>query len=88
MDVAGKFFNKFDGSVELLDDLADQWNSWRHRTERRHFAQRLLTFAKEKRVRLTILSGDAHLAAIGKFWTEQTPAISPVGQLQRQESHG
>jgi len=63
-------FNDFDGKIELLDDLEDHWAAAVHKAERNHFVQRLQTLAYSKRVRITILSGDVHLAAVGRFFTK------------------
>ncbi|KAF8501237.1 hypothetical protein BU17DRAFT_58930 [Hysterangium stoloniferum] len=62
-------FNKFDGSSELLDDLDDHWCSMHHKRERNEFVRRLQGFAADKQVRITILSGDVHLAAVGRFFS-------------------
>jgi hypothetical protein len=55
-------FNNFDGSAELLDDLNDHWCAGTHKRERNSFVQRLQEFAQRKKVRVTILGGDVHLA--------------------------
>ncbi|KAL5503806.1 hypothetical protein ACEPAH_7877 [Sanghuangporus vaninii] len=68
--VAGGVFNKFDGSAELLDDLNDHWCAHPHKKERNAFVKRLQRFARDKQVRVTILSGDVHLAAIGRFFSK------------------
>lgn len=51
----GGFLNKFDGSVEILDDLDDHWTSKNHKHERNWFIQELQELAAEKSVRVTIL---------------------------------
>ncbi|KAL4809758.1 hypothetical protein BDV18DRAFT_132727 [Aspergillus unguis] len=66
--LAGGFFNQFDGQVDLLDDLDDHYTARQHKKERRQFIQRLQEFAKSHSVRVTILGGDVHLAAIGRFY--------------------
>lgn len=67
---AGGFFNSFDGSVDLLDDLDDHYTSRRHKKERRELMERLQAFAQEFSVRITILGGDVHLAAMGRFYSK------------------
>lgn len=62
-------FNKFDGSVEILDDLNDHWTTWHHRTERQFLLESLQKLAAEKNIRVTFLSGDVHLGAVGEFFT-------------------
>jgi len=51
----GGFLNKFDGGVEILDDLDDHWTAKRHKKERNWFIQELQELAAEKSVRVTIL---------------------------------
>lgn len=68
--IAGGFFNSFDGSVDLLDDLDDHYTSRKHKKERRELVHRLQAFAQEFSVRVTILGGDVHLAAMGRFYSK------------------
>ena len=65
--VLGNLMNKFDGGVEILDDLDDHWTAKHHKHERNWFIQELQELAREKSVRITILGGDVHLAAAGEF---------------------
>lgn len=67
----GGFVNKFDGGVEILDDLDDHWTAKHHKAERNWFIQELQELAAEKSVRITILGGDVHLAAVGQFFTKK-----------------
>jgi hypothetical protein len=76
--VAGGLFNNFDGSVDLLDDLDDHYTARHHKTERRELIQRLQELAAEYSVRITILGGDVHLAALGRFYSKphlKVPAV-------------
>ncbi|CAE6501287.1 unnamed protein product, partial [Rhizoctonia solani] len=68
--IGADLFNDFDGKAELLDDLEDHWTAAVHKAERNHLVQRLQTLSYTKQVRITILSGDVHLAAIGRFFTK------------------
>jgi hypothetical protein len=65
----GNFLNRFDGGVEILDDLDDHWTAKDHKDERRVIIEDLQDLAADKSVRITILSGDVHLAAIGQFYS-------------------
>ncbi|KAJ9661826.1 hypothetical protein H2198_001791 [Neophaeococcomyces mojaviensis] len=65
----GGLLNKFDGGVEVLDDLDDHWTANHHKEERNEFVKELQDLAAERSVRVTILSGDVHLAAIGQFYS-------------------
>ena len=66
---AGGLFNQFDGSVDLLDDLDDHYTAHQHKRERRELVHMLQEFSKQHSVRVTILGGDVHLAAIGRFYS-------------------
>ncbi|EGD93998.1 hypothetical protein TESG_01527 [Trichophyton tonsurans CBS 112818] len=67
--LGGSFFNKFDGQVDLLDDLDDHYTARQHKGERRLLIQRLQQLAARYSVRVTILGGDVHLAAVGRFYS-------------------
>ena len=69
--VLGGFVNKFDGGVEILDDLDDHWTAKHHKRERNWFVQELQELAAAKSVRVTILGGDVHLAAVGQFYSNK-----------------
>ncbi|KAL8993168.1 MAG: hypothetical protein Q9169_006554, partial [Polycauliona sp. 2 TL-2023] len=77
----GGFVNKFDGGVEILDDLDDHWTAKHHKQERNWFVQELQELAAEKSIRVTILGGDVHLAAIGQFYS------SPKMNLAKDQDH-
>ncbi|KAI4140834.1 MAG: hypothetical protein LQ341_003686, partial [Variospora aurantia] len=77
----GGFLNKFDGGVEILDDLDDHWTAKHHKQERNWLIQELQELAAEKSIRITILGGDVHLAAIGQFYS------SPQMGLQKDRDH-
>ncbi|KAL1882203.1 hypothetical protein Daus18300_000689 [Diaporthe australafricana] len=65
----GNVFNKFDGGVEVLDDLDDHWTAKNHKDERKVIIEDLQDLAADRSVRVTILGGDVHLAAIGQFYS-------------------
>ncbi|KAF2647899.1 hypothetical protein K491DRAFT_784428 [Lophiostoma macrostomum CBS 122681] len=69
--VLGGFVNKFDGGVEILDDLDDHWTAKHHKDERNWLVKELQHIASTKSVRITILGGDVHLAAVGQFYTNK-----------------
>ncbi|KAF2645237.1 hypothetical protein P280DRAFT_115186 [Massarina eburnea CBS 473.64] len=66
---AGSLFNQFDGNVDLLDDLDDHYTARQHKHERRDLVHMLQDFSKQHSVRITILGGDVHLAAVGRFYS-------------------
>lgn len=51
----------------MLDDLNDHWTAKNHKRERSVVVEDLQDLAMDKSVRVTMLSGDVHLAAIGQF---------------------
>ncbi|KAK1755081.1 hypothetical protein QBC47DRAFT_345294 [Echria macrotheca] len=67
--IFGNVMNHFDGGVEVLDDLDDHWTAKNHKYERSLRIEDLQDLAADKSVRVTILSGDVHLAAIGQFYS-------------------
>jgi hypothetical protein len=80
--VGGGLFNHFDGSVDLLDDLDDHYTAKTHKAERRNMIESLQQIAKEFSVRVTILGGDVHLGALGRFYSKPKLKI-PVEQDNR-----
>ncbi|KAK5168282.1 uncharacterized protein LTR77_006851 [Saxophila tyrrhenica] len=68
--VAGGLFNQFDGGVDLLDDLDDHYTAHQHKKERKDLIHRIQNLAKEHSVRVTILGGDVHLTALGRFYSK------------------
>ena len=66
---AGGLFNKFDGEIDILDDLDDHYTSKHHKHERKELVLRLQRLAAQHNVRVTILGGDVHLAAAGRFYS-------------------
>lgn len=54
------------GEQELEDDLRDHWCSRLHYGEQCRLVRRLFDFAKKASCRVTILSGDVHVAAFGR----------------------
>ncbi|KAB8236215.1 uncharacterized protein BDW43DRAFT_250535 [Aspergillus alliaceus] len=62
----GGFVNKSGSKVEIFDD---HWTAKHHKSERKYLIEDLQDLAADKSVRITILSGDVHLAAIGEFYS-------------------
>jgi hypothetical protein len=82
MGFGGSFFNSFDGSVDLLDDLDDHYTAHTHKKERNWLVEKLQGICAEFSVRITIVSGDVHLAALGRFYSNPRLNI-PVEQDYR-----
>ena len=79
---AGGFFNHFDGQVDLLDDLDDHYTARQHKKERKALMLRLQGLAKAHQIRISILGGDVHLAALGRFYSNPKLGI-PAEQDHR-----
>ena len=70
--LGGGLFNHFDGSIDLLDDLDDHYTARAHKKERNTLVKRLQALSQEFSARITILGGDVHLAALGRFYSKPT----------------
>lgn len=60
------------GEQELEDDLRDHWQSPGHRKERLRLIHRLLDLMESTKIRVTILSGDVHVACLGVIKSERS----------------
>lgn len=69
MGMLGGFLNKFEGGVEILDDLDDHWTAKSHKQERKWFIQELQELAAEKSVRITILGFVGPLQRIVRYFS-------------------
>lgn len=81
--VAG-LVNDIDGEFNSLDDIIDRWNSRQHAEERAYLVKELQKIAKEASVRITILSGDIHMGAIGRLSSSLGSSRSCCNQNNRQ----
>ena len=72
------------GNQGIEDDLKDHWSSRSHLAERLRFVHRLLKFAADKGTRVTILSGDVHIAALGIIESKRAGAIINNSQVINQ----
>ncbi|KIM30475.1 hypothetical protein M408DRAFT_21977 [Serendipita vermifera MAFF 305830] len=61
--------NKYNKDMELLDDLSDHWTAREHKKERNWLIVQLQRLALERKLRISFISGDVHLAAVGLFKT-------------------
>jgi PhoD related phosphatase len=75
--IAGGLFNKFDGGVDLLDDLDDHYCARQHKGERKELIERLQALSQAHNIRISILGGDVHLGAIGRFYSKTKLGIEP-----------
>ncbi|KAL7005111.1 hypothetical protein EMMF5_005351 [Cystobasidiomycetes sp. EMM_F5] len=75
--------NRMNKDAELLDDLNDHWTAKHHKAERNWLVLELQKIAAERRMRVSIISGDVHLAAVGRFFDKRKPdaALDPKYML-------
>lgn len=78
----------YPGRQELEDDLRDHWSSSPHRQERLRLIHRLLAFCESKQCRVTILSGDVHVGAVGVIRSERSTAQSAIRTINQLTSSG
>ncbi|KAL3476410.1 hypothetical protein BJX99DRAFT_228086 [Aspergillus californicus] len=69
----GGLVNRHGAKVEIFDD---HWTAKHHKSERKYLIEDLQDLAAEKSIRVTILSGDVHLAAVGQFYSNPNLNIS------------
>ncbi len=79
-----KMLGVLPGQQELEDDLRDHWTSPPHLQERLRLVHRLLRLSAEKACRVTLLSGDVHVAAVGAVESDRNdvaPNARVINQL-------
>lgn len=72
------------GQQELEDDLQDHWSARSHREERLRLIHRLLAHSAASNSRITILSGDVHVAALGLIESTRSDGIKPNAKVINQ----
>ena len=74
----GGMVNKFNQASELLDDLNDHWCANSHKKERNWLVLEVQKLALQMGARVSFLSGDVHLAAVGVLFSKTGgPKIQP-----------
>jgi PhoD related phosphatase len=79
-----KMLGALPGQQELEDDLRDHWTSPPHLQERLRLVHRLLRLSAQKTCRVTLLSGDVHVAAVGAVESDRNdvpPNARVINQL-------
>ncbi|XP_077868615.1 uncharacterized protein LOC100367586, partial [Saccoglossus kowalevskii] len=65
------------GIQELEDDYLDQWDTTKdRRKERDRFFSIMVKFSEKKKTKVSVLSGDVHMACWGKLHTESGTVIN------------
>ncbi|AWP75542.1 alkaline phosphatase family protein [Bordetella bronchiseptica] len=65
------------------DDLKDHWSHDDHEGERKRLLETLMQVANEKLLRVSIASGDVHVAAWGNAYRRDIPPTSNWAQIQQ-----
>jgi hypothetical protein len=78
----------FPGRQELEDDLKDHWTSVPHRQERLRLIHRLLDFSSRNQCRVTLLSGDVHVGAVGIIQSARQGAQNATQVINQLTSSG
>lgn len=76
-------FGWLPGQQDLEDDFKDQWLSRTHMEERLRLIHRLLKFSKESACRVTVVSGDVHVAALGYIESERDPQFDEANVVNQ-----
>lgn len=75
------------GSDDVLDsnadDIRDHWSHDDHEGERKRLLETLSAVAEQHRLRVSILSGDVHVAAWGSVYRSDVAATSGWAQIQQ-----
>jgi hypothetical protein len=66
---------------EMLDDLLDHWRAKDHQKERKMFIKMLFEYANTSNTRVTIISGDVHIGAIGAMHHKKYLKRSNAGEI-------
>ena len=73
---------------ELEDDLLDHWRARPHRAERLRLLHKLLEFSRKKECRVTILSGDVHVGALGVLQSKRESGSGHAATINQLISSG
>ncbi len=85
---AEAFFGWIPGHQDLEDDLRDHWRSLPHLGERRRLIRQLLDLATRCRTRVTLLSGDVHVPAMGVVQSSRPEHVGDAAAITQLISTG
>jgi hypothetical protein len=83
-----KMLGVLPGQQELEDDLRDHWTSVAHRAERLRLVHRLFSYGQAQKCRITLLSGDVHVAAVGVLESRRDAADNNAQVINQVTSSG
>ncbi len=76
------------GKQEIEDDLHDHWASRQHLDERKYFVTQLLNWADKYNCRVSILSGDVHIACNGLIQSQRNTINKNTHNINQITSSG
>jgi hypothetical protein len=86
LPLAELFLDKF-GQDHVIDsnadDLKDHWSHDDHEGERKRLLEVLSSFARDKKIRVSLVSGDVHVAAWGTAYRKDLPASETWSQMHQ-----
>lgn len=85
---AESFFGWIPGHQDLEDDMRDHWRSLPHLGERRRLIRQLLDLSTRCRTRVTILSGDVHVPAMGVVQSSRPEHVGDAATITQLISTG
>src|SRR3546814_4483980 len=65
------------------DDLKDHWSHDDHEGERKRLLEVFSHLARDKNIRVSLVSGDVHVAAWGTAYRKELPATEPWSQIHQ-----
>lgn len=83
-----KMLGVLPGQQELEDDLRDHWTCAAHRAERLRLVHRLFKFSKDASCRVSLVSGDVHVAAVGVLESTRDPVDTNAQVINQLTSSG
>jgi hypothetical protein len=83
-----KMLGVLPGQQELEDDLRDHWTSGPHRAERLRLIHRLFDHSQAQACRVTIVSGDVHVAAVGVLESSRAATSANAQVINQVTSSG
>jgi hypothetical protein len=83
-----KMLGVLPGQQELEDDLRDHWTSGPHKAERLRLIHRLFDYSQSQSCRVTIVSGDVHVAAVGVLESNRVATSSNAQVINQVTSSG
>jgi hypothetical protein len=86
LPLAELFLDKF-GQEHVTDsnadDLKDHWSHDDHEGERKRLLEILSSLARDKKIRVSLVSGDVHVAAWGTAYRKDLPASETWSQMHQ-----